>query len=852
MRIERAKEPFALAREDSARKSRHPHWGIPAILAWSLAAAGCDSGTSSSVGFGGDGDSSEATYDFDNDGPVVAKLRVTVPETGHLFVRGTIPVPKGMVLGDGGQVPFAVISPPDPTAAITQVETVTRYPDAEDGADVVEIIAHVRRPANVEPGTQLDYQVVFSPHEAEPFEPSPAIANLLAAPGALRLVGHDPFGHRYETDLLEQARTDRDNVEWTRYGSVVREMRIPEVLRPVDPIDGAHGTLPRMMGVNAFLKTFRSQDFFTLDLQIHNAFDGKDPSVEWDAAIADLYFQDLKLRLPQGWTVLHTYDNPFSGPGEVSGSMQEVPIVGAQANGKMHLMHSQSQFSRRLVIAREGALDMARVELEHGNMGFCIPGTNDQGTPLWSWWNRETSRFMPQNHVLPDLTGMTSASAIEAEYGARFENRKAQVAAGASSGYPVTSGALGWAHPWGVAYGGMTGGERIEQVPGVETAWAASQNAYRYTELRSKMVLERQPFALVSSSGNPTRFEDHLHPTGNHGPWIEYDMMMTFVGDTSYFFGDVPTFQADYVRANGLTPEYEQDLRNYRPIDMQHLIRYTNDLQTMMWLGNDSLSKLQVNQCGELFRMTHHDALVGNWGYVGGLSMRLRKNTVAEHPGTGIDYGRGEGWGLFATAAAYAAGTDEYRERMRPWLAEIVDVVRAGQSECTGNITAYKIMNHGQGRYKTRQSFELSFVVNALESLRTSVFLDVDEDVTGTLVSSIVDAAYSTVQMPFWDPAFGGHMKLVGVGQADQSEPDFCHNLPPDAHYGGTSIDHETPMTTWAYAYELTGDALFLQRAASSIGVTGNLEAEILLLGPGKLVHSAHLLGLVQNMPTSN
>lgn len=853
MRNRTVRGAFALAREGTDRKCGHPHWTTTALLAWSLAATGCDAGgTSSSIGIGGDGETSEATYDFENDGPVVAKLRVTVPETGHLFLRGTIPVPKGMVMGRGGQVPFAVISPPDPTAAITQVETVTRYPDEEDGADVVEITAHVRRPPNVAPGTQLDYQVVYSPHAPEPFEPSPAIENLLAAPGALRLVAHDPFGHRYETDLLSGAQEDRQGIEWTRDGSVVREMRIPTVLQPVTPVEGASGTLPRMMGVNAFLKTYRNEDFFALDLHIHNAFDGKDPSVEWDAAIADLYFRDLKLRLPQGWTVLHTYENPFSGPGEVSGTMQEVPIVGAQGNGKMHLMQRQAQFSRRLVIAREGAMDMARVELERRNLGFCIEGTNDEGTPLWSWWNTETPRYLPQNHVLPDLTGMTTSAAIDAEHAARFGQLLAQVNSGSPGGYPTTSGAMGWSHPYGVAYGGMGGGERIDQLGGVDVAWAASQNGYRYSELRSKMVLERQPFALVSSSGNPTRFEDHLNPTGNHGPWIPYDMMMTFVGDTSYFFGNLPTFQSDYVEANGLVPDYAQALKGYQAIDLQHLTRYTTDLMTMMWLGNDSLAKLQMRQCGELFRMTHHNALVGNWGYVGGLSMRLRQNKIAAHPGTGIDYGRGEGWGLLATTAAYAAGDDDFRERLRPWFAEVVQTVRAGQSECTGNISAYQILNHGQGRYKTRQSFELSFVVNALESMRTSVFLGVDETATETVASSIIDAAYSTVQLPFWDPTFGGHMKLVGVGQADQSEPDFCHNLPDDANYGGTTVDHETPMTVWTFAYQLTGDSIFLQRPASAIGVTSNLQVELLQLGPQKLPHSALLLGLVQNMPPSN
>lgn len=828
-------------------------WTCYGVALAALWAGGCGpaSETKGSLRPDDSGGSSGLSHDYDSDGPVVAKLRVTAPATPHMVLRGTIPVPKGMVLEGAERTPFAVLSDGSPT--ITQVETVTRYPDAADGADVVEILAHVRRPDDVEPGATLDYDVVFSPHETEEYEASPAVETLLTAPGALKLVAHDPLGHRYEADLLDKARHRTADVAVTRSGPVVNEVRVPEVLRPVTPVQGATGTLPRLMGVTAFVRHFRRQDFVAVDLYVHNAFDGKDDSVDWDVAMDDLYFEDLSLRLPRGWKVLHAYETPYSGPAVEVGNMQEAPIVGALPGGKMHLMHRQSQFVRRMVITRESSEALARVELERGNLGFCIPGRDARGDELWSWWNESTARFMPQNHPIADLSGMTSPAAIDGEYRARLQPLLDQVRTGAAGSYPTTSGALGWAHPFGVAYGGMTGGERIDQVPGVDVAWSGSTAAYRYTELRSKMVLERQPYALVSSSGMPTRLEDHVRPTGNHGSWVPFDMMMTFVGDHSYFpFEAGPRAQADYVTSHGLQPAYAQALRDYQPIDMQHLIRYTNDLKTMLWLGNDSLARLQLRQTAELVRMTHHEHFVGDWGYVGGLSLKLRQRHVAEYPGTGVAYGRGEGWGFFAMAAAYAMEDDEFRDRMRPWLAEVARVVRAGQSDCTGNITAYRIMNHGDGRYLTRQSFELSFVINALESLRRTVFEGVDQETARVLRDTIVDAAYSTVQMPFWDPSFGGHMKLVGVGQADYSVPDFCGNLPPDANYGSTTVDHETPMPTWAFAYRMTGDPLFLQRATAGIGVTGNLEAELNVLGPTKVPHSALLLGMVQHMAASS
>ena len=810
---------------------------------------GCGAGGATSSSLGPDGgdtvtDSAEAGAGG-SDGPMVAQLSFTRPESDHMIVRGTIPVPPGMVV-DGDSTDSLAVVPWDLAHSVaTQVETVTRYPDEADGADVVEVLAHVRMPQDSDPGETVKFDVVYAPRTPERLVLPPSVETLMDAPGALRLVAHDPHGHRYEADLLAAA--EGPNAELVRDGSVVRETRIPTVLLPTEPTTGPAATLPRMMGVTAFLRLFRRQDYFAIDLHVHNAFDGQDDSVDWDTSIDSLYFQDLSLRLPRGWKVLHAFENPFSGPAREVGNMQEAHIVGPLPGGKMHLMHKQSQFSRRLIITRESSEDLARVELERRNLGFCVQGESPDGAQLWSWWNRTTPRFLPQNHVLPDLSEMTSRGAVDGEAGARLAQRLQQLRNGSAGSYPATEPALGWAHPYGVAYGGMTGGDQIEQVPGVDVAWSASQNAYRLVELQAKMNLERQPYALISSNGQPTRIEDHVNPEGNHGSWVDWNMNMTFSNGEGFFFAGSPDHQAEHVEFLGLQPDYEDRLRAFQPIDLQHLIRYTRNLLTMTWLGNDSLAKLQLKQTAELFRMTHHEHFVGNYGYVHGLSLKQRQVHVEQHPGIGVSYGRGEGWGLFATVAAYAIGDDDLRQRHRPWLAEIARTIRRGQSTCTGNITAVRISRHLDGRYYTRQSFEHSFVINALESMRRTVFEGVDDEVEGLLRDSVVDAAYSTVTLPFWDPAFGGHMKVTGVGMTDHSVPDFCSNLPDDSNYGMQYVDHETPMPTWTFAYQLTGDPIFLQRATSSIGVTGNLEAELNLLGVGKLPHSATLLGLLQS-----
>ena len=210
--------------------------------------------------------------------------------------------------------------------------------------------------------------------------------------------------------------------------------------------------------------------------------------------------------------------------------------------------------------------------MERRNLGFCVQGESPDGAQLWSWWN-DTPRFLPQNHVLPDLSEMTSRGAVDGEAGARLAQRLQQLRNGSAGSYPATEPALGWAHPYGVALG-MTGGDQIEQVPGVDVAWSASQNAYRLVELQAKMNLERQPYALISSNGQPTRIEDHVNPEGNHGSWVDWNMNMTFSNGEGFFFAGSPDHQAEHVEFLGLQPDYEDRLRAFQPIDLQHLIRY--------------------------------------------------------------------------------------------------------------------------------------------------------------------------------------------------------------------------------------------------------------------------------------
>jgi hypothetical protein len=530
--------------------------------------------------------------------------------------------------------------------------------------------------------------------------------------------------------------------------------------------------------------------------------------------------------------------------------MQDYDMVSPLANGKLHVMLRQGQFWRRVMIARDAeAAARARVHLERRNMGFCQPGQSQSGAELWSWWNRDTARYLPQAHRLPLLDEAITAENRRAEHALALHTRLEQVRLGTPSSYPVPADNHGWAHPYGVGHGAMTGGDEITPFSGVDIAWAASQAGYRLTELKARMNVDRQPVALYLADGEPYAYHVVVNTSGQYSPWLSQAFYLRPTGEQTLGFDSAPAHQAAAAQAAGRFAPYRDSLRNYQPHDLEHYIRFANNLVVLAWLGNDSLAKEQLEQSAELFRLSHNEAYIGTYGYKPTEGMLVKLERTAQHPGRGVDYGRDEAWGLYTAAAAYAIGDDDLRDRFRPWFRSVARLIADGQSTCTGNITSKMIGNYDQ-HYLTRQSFELAFVINALESMRRTVFEGSDLATQQLLEDVITGATYSTVQAPFWDPSIGGQRRALGVGLSDLSEVDFCINVPQAAYFGLTFMETQSAMPPWAYAYAFTHDALFLQRASEFLQGSGNLQYELEATCMQNLCHSAPLLAVVQMLST--
>lgn len=752
-------------------------------------------------------------------GETVAVLELAAPTALEFTVRGTFPVPPGIYPRADGLNPFQVRSH-DNVLVPAQTEVVSSYPVRSDGADVVEVIARVRRQAALTPGQFTRFDVVYAPHVDTPVALTPRVQSLRSLTNGIVLRTRDVYGNVYRSDL----RAGALGRKLLKDGSELLQERCYDVLRPELPQSGSSGTLPHFMGVHSYLSYWAHDDVVQLDLRVHNGTSGSDrsPGAVLDDLQDKLYFDQLELIVPEGWAILPDFDDPSIGqPRQLANGRVMRPLVKGNADGTLHVLGRQAQFLRRVAIARVGSEAYGQELVEERFLGYCRFGVNSHGNALWSWWNPETARYYPQRHKLPDLSYLGDVSGFtttRAKLRADFDRLIDFFEAGASMNvYPLHYPRLGWAHPWGVGYGGMTGGTEIVMYDGFITAFAASNDGYRYTLLRHRMYTDRMNDVLFEMNGEPTSvFRWLVHGSnGVYMPGNFYQVQIT--GPDMLGWGSVPTHQVNAVQQSGLAPAYEATLSTFRPIDLQHLVRYLSSPKALAWLGNDSVAKDDILMQAELARMSYFHAPVGANGAALGSSMLGDLNWVANNPGKGFSFGRGEGWTVDAMCAAYSLGHPTWRADARNWFERIADMVHDGRVDCTGMIQAIvntKILN---GLYRARQSIEQAIVENALWSMRESVFRGVDFARMGKLKRVIIDSAYTMIGFPAWEPIGAGPWNHVAIGPISLAQPMFCNSLPTEGAAAG-GLDKFQSWCTLAYGWELSGDPLFLQRTIQMSG----------------------------------
>ncbi|MAF66647.1 MAG: hypothetical protein CMJ84_13435 [Planctomycetes bacterium] len=791
---------------------------------------------------GGGDEEQELGFPLYEQGQILARLELGAPAPAEFVLRGNFPVPRGVYPLEAGWSPFAVR---DAAGVETpaQTEVVSRYARAADGADVVEVLARVARPAQSAPGDRLTFDVVWSPHP--PAEPSVTaeVNALLQAPEALELRTRDVFGHIYTADLLRDERERNAELVVRRDGALARQVRTHESLLSPDPVGAPDGALPHHLGVHAYITTWAGEDFLSLDLRLHNGHDGVDPADPLDDPMGKLYFDALELAVPAGWVVLTAFDNPLFGEPRAEDGRSVVGLVDASTDGTLHMVPPRSQFHRRLVVARAGSEERARATLLEETLGFCRAG-NEEGLELFSWWNPSTARYFPQKETLPRLDHQADSYWREglAESLAVYQ---AGVAAGTADPSPLLVENLGWAHPWGPTVGYAHGGGEIYLYQGMRPAWAASHEGYRLTQLIHRTMTDRHPTALYDGDGDALTEEDWIYegPDGPVMPLWMFTIPWLSLGDP-FGFTDAPTFQVDAVTASGLEPPYEQLLLDYQHIDNQHLIRYTRSPKVLVWLGNDALARDDLRMQAECARSSFSALPQNDYGNRIPTGMLRLLQDVAERPADGLQIDRGEGWYLDAVAAYFSLADESWRARVLPWFERILVLLEDGQLACNGVLGSTPNNVHFDGDYRLRQSISEAILQNGLWGVRASVFGQRRADLRGRLDAVLAPNLAAMISEQVWNPEENAPATWAVMGPYDVELPSFCDTPPPDAILGG---DAYQTWSSFAYGFRLTGDWLFLDRAAEMLGApltTAALGTEAY----GHIENRAALLSLVQEL----
>ena len=825
------------------------------LVLLALGGTGCTLSISTGDGFVSDGAPEYPEVALEP-GAALAMIELEVPPALNFVVRATIPVPPGVWPSASGQVPAAVVDY-DGTVVPAQVETVSRYADDAAGADVIEVLARVRRDPAVAPGTRVTYEVQYSPHSPEASPGSPGsedlysgatpipsdLQGLLSNPANLRVISTDVFGHEYEMRPLAAP-----NNRLLRYGAVMSQLRSYDVMQAVAPVAGTTGSLPHFFGVHAYMGVQANESVLLFDVRFNNGADGNDTTTVLDDPLSKVYFEDIEIQVPSGWVVLQDGVDPMFGSSYSAGGGKRFPLVRPNGDGTMHVMLSQGQFHRRLAIAPAAKATLAQEMLDLTGLAFVKKAT-DGTNELLSWNYPGLARYFPQAHELPTLDHMgldTLRSTLRTEY----QDLRGYLVNGTGTGaYPLLFGNLGWAHPYGVAYGGMTGGAEINLYQGVRTAAARSAEGYHHLMDNHRMAVDRMPVTLYHEDGQPSRVAN----------WVEQGTDYTYLpfyyfngkdngGSDPFGYGEAPTFQVDYVTAGNLKPAYEADLLGYQAHDTQHLVRFTRTPKALAWLGNDALSKDDLLMAAENFHFEYHEHYNSFYKHIQGTGLLADMQFVAATPGKGFEIGRGQGWGIDAANASMALSTDNgWRAETRAWLALVTETINAGQADCSGIIQSQVISHLFGSMYKARQSIEQAILENALRGMRKRAFEGVDPAHSAMIDDVLHDSYYGMIAPMAWNPSNAAPYSHLAVAPLELGAVPFCS--PGDVPVDGIDgyLDGFQIWSSLAYAYELTSNPVFLTMAEKMTG--GDLLNVLEAQGDENLGNRAALLALAQELP---
>jgi hypothetical protein len=811
-------------------------------------------------------------------GDIVAVMEMDRPIANEFILHGAIPLPKGLYPTLDGSVPFGVVDYDD-TVVPAQVDIVTRFPDSTDGASVVEISARVHRDPS-ELAAKLKYNVVMTNYtplgdltdtsvlgflKNTPNLPS-NLKNDILKEGSLVIKAEDfESSYSYSLDIFKgYSKIMRGNTN----GDIRRTIRTYDVLTPSSPTMAAYSHL---QGVFAYVTTSTDSDVLLLDMRVVNASNGMDKTTAKDDVFNEMFFKYLRIEnVPAGWAIKADVEDPYTG--YLTSEPNNFYIVKPLTSGN-HYMDRQAQFHRRYAIYPIGKEAEAEALLRGEGLAFNIDAKDAEGNQYFSWWNKNVAAYAAQRHALPnyDTVGVNptdSKNKIQADLKADYDEIYNALKLGIASGDDIVHPVLGWAHSYNIDYGGKTSGEEMHITEGLRTAYAGSKEGLKTYEMLLRMYASRQRVFFVDQYGNPNDIEQHLMACPKNPSELyqnaEYDILtLTPTNlDESDPFGfqeiDEPWYEEPPA---DMMPYYYDELKAIKIIDNQHLFRYLRNALVLVYLNNDPIAKDEFEMEAQNIELTYTTHPKKKWDNtcinIASETLRAHKLNASANPGTGIELlNRDEAWVALTMATQYSIADDNWRNKKRYWFDAYTDIFDLAQIDCTGlfrsQFNSGKILENHQGT----QQYEEYLLKIALTGILKSVYDGADEVRADQAKDVLVRGYYPTFNPPLWNVTKQYPWSQIATANIPKTVmycPD-TYDYPADSHDDGTKVTGKDYLSIPGYAYDLTGDIMFIEQAAKTVGASptdyADIEKKIMAKGGDKMFDTtwAYTLRIVQEL----
>ena len=538
--------------------------------------------------------------------------------------------------------------------------------------------------------------------------------------------------------------------------------------------DGLVGVSRQFYGPHLFgwVSAFNGQEFVTVDLVFHDGEQASPP----------LFFSALSIEIAAGASVVYGIPEPLS-VGNV--------LVAPRQDGKLNFMEQRGRREFRIAIAAAGHEAEAKAVLLGAGWGVASTWTSVPG-------------FQAQQMVLADLSHLSTqlAPRLRTDW-AKIDQA---VIAGTSFGIGTIPGLqpgapnaqgtrVGYRHPFGSKYGGITGGGMIDQWRGMELAECGEPQGLLALQLEHRMITDRQAVGLYGPDGSPVRPEDYVDSTGHPlGGWSLSPVDGRFDAGKDGVFA-FASHSAPGV-SPGLIPADYNELLSYSPIDYQHAVRRYSSSQCLVWLANDMIARREL--------ILHARLWCGAMWSQHRLDGELAQDTAT--PGHGTDWGRAAGWNWNNVATAYAIAVPQVRADLAPYIDKALRVYLASQM-VNGIWQANSTNKEAQkppfnSNYATEQTIELGITAHAVMGILGSFPLS--PAMASDARVAVIRAGRDGVWRYLWNPAgglTGGTWQFVAVRPAPFSAAPFA-TLPAGLNSG--SNDTFQVGSTLAYARALS------------------------------------------------